>query len=409
MSFGSEFFAGNRARLRQLFTGTAPIVLAANGLMQQVADSAYPFCQDASFWYFTGCDDPDVVLVIDKDKEYLILPTRDVSRLAFEGSIDESALRQKTGIDTILHEQPGWKQLSARLKKVKHVATLPVPAGYIEQLGMYTNPARRRLVRNLKLHNPQLELLDISQHVTRLRVIKQPLELAAIQTAIDITAASLKETLRPNKLRKYSYEYEVEAELARGFRRRGAEGYAFAPIVAGGERACVLHNQRNDHSLVSGELLLCDVGARYDHYAADITRTIALGTPTRRQQAVYEAVLEIQTFARTLLVPGTLPKAYEQQVEHFAGEKMRELGLLRSIEHKTVRRFLPHAVSHFLGLNTHDVGPYDRPLEPGMVLTVEPGIYIAEESIGVRIEDDVLITASGNQVLTTSLPHRLTP
>ena len=407
-TFTSEFFASNRQRLRQLFTGTSPIVLAANGLLQQAADSSYPFCQDATFWYFTGCDEPGVILVMDKDKEYVIVPTRDASRLAFEGAIDETALRRQSGIDEIVNEQLGWKRLAMRLKKVKHVATLPALASYIEQLGMYTNPARQRLARNLKSYNEQLELLDIGQHVARLRMVKQPVELAAIQQAIDITIASFKEVLKSSQRGKYAYEYEVEAELTRSFRRRGAEGHAFAPIVAGGVRACVLHNQRNDGALTADELLLCDIGARYQHYAADITRTVALGAPTRRQQVVYNAVLDIQVFARSLLCPGVVLKIYEQQVEHFAGEKLRELGLIRTIDHDSVRRFLPHAVTHFLGVNTHDVGLYDRPLESGTVLTVEPGLYIPDEAIGIRIEDDVLITADGNQVLTEALPRSLT-
>jgi Xaa-Pro aminopeptidase len=206
---------------------------------------------------------------------------------------------------------------------------------------------------------------------------------------------------------KYAQEYEIEADLTRGFRRRGAMGHAFEPIVAGGERACTLHNVANNGQLSSDELLLLDVGAEVRHYAADITRTYSIGTPSRRQQAVFDAVLEVQQFAFSLLKPGALLKENEQQIEQFMGEKLRELGLIKNIEHDEVRKFYPHSTSHFLGLNVHDIGDYSRPLEPGMVLTVEPGMYIPDEKIGVRIEDDVLITDDGYEILTDRLPRSL--
>jgi Xaa-Pro aminopeptidase len=405
--FGSDFFVANRARLRQLFTGTAPIILTAAGQVQRGGDTTYQFFQDASFWYYTGIEDPDVVLVCDKDKEYLIVPIREATRVAFDGAIDEARLRRISGIDTIVDEREGWKRLGARLGRVKHAATLAAAPAYIESLGMYTNPARQRMITRLKSYNDQLELLDIGEHVARQRMIKQPIELEAMQKAIDITIGGLKTVFRPAKRTKYVYEYEIEADLTRAFRRGGAIGHAFAPIVASGARACTLHNERNDGELSADELLVCDVGAEYMHYAADITRTVSLGSPSRRQRAVYEAVLEVHAFAISLLKPGVLWKPYEQQVHDFMGEKLRELGLIKTIERDTVRQYYPHATSHFLGLNAHDVGLYDLPLEPGMVLTVEPGIYIHEEAIGIRIEDDILITSEGTVNLTDALPRSL--
>ncbi len=405
--FNSEFFVGNRQRLRELFTGTAPIVVAANGLLQRGADSSYGFTQDANFWYLTGIDEPDLVLVIDRDKEYLIVPERSASRQAFDGVLNEDAMRQRSGIQTIHHDKDGWSQLSNRLRKVKHAATLATPPAYVEHYGLYTNPARAAIVDRLKTEKSDLELLDLSPHLSRLRMIKQPVELKAIQQAIDITAAAIKESTRPAKLRAYSHEYQVEAELSRGFRRRGASGHGFEPIVASGERACTLHNVANSGSLSADELVLLDVGAEVEHYSADITRTIAIGTPSRRQQAVYDAVLDVQEFAFSLLRVGVLLKDYEQQIEHYMGEKLRELGLIKTISHDAIREFYPHATSHFLGLNVHDVGDYDRPLEPNTVLTVEPGIYIASEGIGVRIEDDVLITNKGLKILSKKLPRSL--
>lgn len=407
--FGSDFFAGNRERLRQLFTGTAPIVITAHGRMQKNADEAYGFRQDGSFWYLTGIDEPDILLVMDKGHEYLIVPDRGDWQEASEGALDFAELARRSGIETVLKEKEGWRQLGARLKRVRHVATLSANPPYMDVFGMYTNPARATLVRRLKDTNDALELLDLRQHMMRMRMIKQPVEIEALQHAIDITADTLKQILKPQRLAKYSYEYEIEAEITHGFRMRGAQGNAFDPVVSAGIRAVTVHSKASDKQLASDELLVVDVGARYQYYAADLARTVSLGgKPTRRQQAVWQAVHDAQEYAFSLLKPGVMMREYEKQMEEFVGEKLRELGLIKSISKETVRDgFFPHATSHFLGIDPHDSGDYSLPLEPGVVLAVEPGIYIADEEIGVRIEDDVLITAEGCEILSQKLPREL--
>ncbi|HEX7368603.1 MAG TPA: Xaa-Pro aminopeptidase [Candidatus Saccharimonadales bacterium] len=406
--FSSEFFAGNRQNLRRLFTGTAPIVITGNGLLQRGADATYPFAQDANFWYLSGIEEPDAVLVMDKDKEYLIVPSRNASRQAFDGKVDAAYMRSRSGISMFVDEEEGKRLLAARLKRAKHVATLAPAPAYVETMGFYANPARARLLDMLHELNPRLQQLDLSQHLRRQRMVKQPVELGAIQAAIDITAETLKEVTKPAKLRTYAYEYEIEADITRGFRSRGAAEHAFEPIVASGRRACTLHNVANNGQLAADELVVLDVGAEVEHYAADITRTVALGgKPTKRQRNMYDTVLEVQEYAKSLLQPGVVIRDYEAKVEQFMGEKLRTLGLIKSIDQDSVRRFYPHATSHFMGLNVHDTGDYSQPLQPGMVLTVEPGIYVADEAIGVRIEDDVLITDTGIAVLTAGLPRAL--
>ena len=405
--FTSDFFAANRARLRELFHGTAPIVITANGLLQRGGDSSFTFAQDANFWYLTGIDEPDLVLVLDRDKEYIIVPERSNSRQAFDGSIDDQDLMRRSGISHIYTEKAGWELLSNRLKKVKHVASLAPAPAYIDQYGLYTNPARAALLKRAKDYNAELEVLDLSLHMARMRMVKQPLELVAIQSAIDITLATIREVSKPTRLAKYKYEYEIEADISRGFRTRGAQGHSFAPIVASGARAVTLHNIANNGTLAADELLIMDIGAEVEHYAADITRTISLSQPSKRQQIVHASVLDVQQYATGLLKPGVLLHDFEQLVEQYMGEKLRELGLIKSISHDAVRAYYPHATSHYLGLNVHDAGEYDRPLEPGVVVTVEPGIYIPEESIGIRIEDDVLITEDGVKVLSGKLPGSL--
>lgn len=405
--FTAEFFSANRERLCQLFTGTAPIVITANGSLQRSGDEPFPFRQDSNFWYLTGIDLPGITLVMDKGKEYLIVPPRELVREQFDGSIDFAELTRISGIADISYEKEGWKQLESRLKRVQHVATLGAAPRYIDFYGMYTNPARADLIARIKEANDKIELLDLRQHLSRMRMIKQPLELEAIQQAIDITIDTIKDVTRPKQLAKYTFEYEIEADVFRGFRRRGAEGHAFSPVVAGGKNTCTMHHMSNNDALASGELVILDIGAQANHYASDLARTVSLGAPTRRQQQLYEAVCEAQDYAFSLLKPGQSFREYEQLMEQFVGEKLRELGLLKSITKESVRFFFPHATSHFLGLDTHDAGEYDTAFEPGMVLACEPGIYIPQEGIGVRIEDDVLITADGNKVLSSRLPRGL--
>lgn len=404
--FKRDFFVGNRERLHQLFTGTAPIVLTANGLLQRASDEAYPFHQDASFWYLTGCNDPDVLLVIDKQKEYLIVPHRESTREAFDGTVNLEALRDTSGISDIVDDKEGWRRLEKRLKKVKNVATLAANPRYIEHFGLYANPARGELAHRIKEINSAIELLDLRPHLSRMRMVKQEPELQALQKAISITAATIKEVTKHSRLTKYGYEYELEADISRGFRRRGALGHAFTPIVASGQRAVTLHNVSNTGKLHPDDLVTLDIGAEFEHYSADVTRTVSLGgSMSHRQQAVYDAVRDVQDYAFSLLKPGVLIREYEKQIEVYMGEKLRELNLIKSIKHDAVREFFPHATSHFLGLDTHDAGDYDKPLVSGVVMTVEPGIYIPAEGIGVRIEDDVVITETGYKNISGNLPR----
>jgi Xaa-Pro aminopeptidase len=402
--FTSEFFKGNRAKLRKLFTGTAPIVITANGLLQRGGDAPFAFHQDSNFWYLTGIDEPNIILVMDKDKEYLILPFRDEIVEMFDGRLVPEALTERSGISEIIDEKNGWKQLGSRLKRVKHIAIIAAPPPYIERHGFYTNPARSHLIERLKTINPEAELLDLRQQFMRMRSIKQVPELEAIQEAIKITLASLRKVTR--KLERYGNENEIEAALSYEFHKAGAGGHAFDPIIASGAHTHQLHYQANNDLVTKGPLLM-DVGAEVEHYAADITRTYPIGKFTKRQQAVYAAVEEVQHFAYGLLKPGVIPRDYESQVSDFMGEKLRELGLIKTIDTKSVRAYFPSMTSHFLGLDVHDIGDYIGPLEAGMVLTVEPGIYIPEENFGVRIEDDVLITPKGIAVLSKQLAQEL--
>jgi Xaa-Pro aminopeptidase len=403
-SFSADFFRQNRNSLRQLFTGKAPIVISANGLLQRSSDTTLPFAQDSNFWYLTGIDEPDVILVMDRAKDYLILPDKGATKELFDGETNSEVLSRVSGIEQVLEHRTGWKILGTRLRKAKYAATLSAAPSYIAAHGFYTNPSRRTLINQLKALNSGLEFLDLREHFVKLRSIKQPEEIAAIRSAIEITGQALKKA--KSKAKSLAYEYEVEALITQVFRQNGLT-HGYLPIVASGFNSCTLHYIKNQDLLSKKALLLLDVGAETQHYTADISRTIALKQPTKRQRAVYQAVLDIQEKAFSILGPGISLRSYEDKVAKFVGEKLREIGLGKSITTDSIRKYYPHATSHFLGLDVHDVGHYDAPLAPGMVITVEPGIYIAEEGIGIRIEDNVLITESGIENLSRRIPKSL--
>jgi len=395
----SEFFVRNRDSLRKAVSHL-PIVIAGNGLLQRTADTTFAFAQESTFWYLTGLAIPDLVLVIDSDETYIIVPGRNAIRATFDGAISAKEVTERSGIATIYEEKEGWKKLKSSLFATHVVSTLEAPQKYVSAHGFYTNPARQQLAERLLHTDPDLEIWNIAKEVAALRVIKQPEEIACIERAVAITKDAIKAITKSAEFETLRFEYELEAMLGATFRRMGASGHAYSPIVASGEHATTLHYVSNDGAIKQQDYIVLDVGAEVDHYAADISRTVIQGKPSARQRAVHIAVQAVQHEALKLMVPGATLKHIERQVELLVGKELKSLGLITNARDvDAIRAYYPHAVSHFLGLDVHDVGNYHEPLAPGMVLTCEPGIYIPEEGIGVRIEDDILITESGNRIL----------
>lgn len=400
--FEPTFFRGNRQRLK-LAAQNELIVITANGILQRTGDTTYPFRQDSNFWYLTGINDPDVILVMDGENEYIIVPTRDPIREAFDGQLDGEVFTRTSGIADIVPARAGRERLFKRLKKLRQVATLSPAAGYLDFHGFYTNPARAHLLRQLKGVCSNLEVEDLRPTLASMRMRKQKPELTAMQSAINITLETLNEISQRN-FAGYSHEFELEAAITAGFRKRGAGGHAFPPIVASGVHACQIHHMENNGPVVKGSQLLFDIAAEVSNYSSDISRTYFIGQPSSRYLQVYDAVKVVYDFALTQLKPGINVRDYEKLIETFMGEQLIGLGLIKSLDKKEIRHYYPHATSHFLGLDTHDAGDYSEPLEANMVLTVEPGIYIPEEGIGIRIEDDVMITNKGNKILSVESP-----
>lgn len=405
--FNKNFFSQNRTELRKRCIETSLFVFTANGLLQRGAEMAFTFAQDANFWYLTGIEDPDVLLIMDGDEEYLLMPARDTIRETFDGVLEVDSAQSVSGISNILVGKEGEDLLDSLLAATRSVATIEPAPAYLEHFGVYSNPARAQLQMRMRKISKNINVIDVSKHLRTMRCVKQEPEIQAIQKAIDITNKAISDAMKPSTRKTYTYENEIEGELTCSFRRLGAAGHAFDPIVAGGKRACTMHYFANDHRLNRDELIVFDVGAEYNHYAADIARTFSFSPPSKRQKEVHAAVIDAQQYAFKLLKPGVILREYEKEMEKFLGSQLNKLGVINSMERNDIRKYFPHATSHFLGLYAHDTGDHDAPLEPGMVLAVEPGIYIPEESLGVRIEDNVLITENGIDILSNSLSRAL--
>lgn len=382
-----------------------PIVITGNGQMQRTSDEAYSFTQESNFWYLTGLSAPDLTLVITAAETYVIAPTQTFEREAFDGALDLVAFSKRSGITGMYDQKRGWQKLRVELQRSKRVATLLSPPVYLKRHGLYTLPYRRRLIERLKRTAPGIVITDLRPELAMMRSFKQPGELQAIQKAIDITAETLADVRRPDFLKDIGHEYEIEAAISYGFRRRGANDHAFDPVVGAGAHSTTLHHMDNNGPVHREDLIVLDVGASVEHYAADITRTVSPSPLNDRKAALHKAVLEAQDYALSLIRPGIMPAEYEKAVGVFIGTKLQELGVIKQATHEDIRRHFPHATSHFLGLDTHDAGDYSSPYQAGQVITCEPGIYLPEEGIGVRIEDDVLITEAGHKVLSQACPR----
>ncbi len=381
------------------------VVLSAYGNMQRSGDTQYPFRQNSNFWYVTGLNQPDVVLVMDKstNSEFLIQPPRSDYEEIFITDTDAETAAKVSGVSTVLPSAEGWKRLETLVAKQKSIGIAYPPDSFLEVYSLYTNPAQLRLKKRLMAMGAT-EFIDVRQQLAAQRQVKQAPELSAIRKAVSITTDTLNDIYV--NLGTFSNERDIDTALYAGYRSRGADGHSFDPIVASGKNACVLHYMNNNEPLGSGEFVLVDTGAEVQNYAADITRTLPVGEVSKRHKEVYAAVYEAQQIGIAAMKPGTLFKDIDNLVNEFLTEKLAELKLKPLGDNDLLRSYYPHTW-HFMGLDVHDVGDYQRKLETGMVLTVEPGIYIKAEGIGVRIEDDVLITDNGYELLSSGFDASL--
>ncbi len=395
-----EFFRRHRKLLIAELGKDSLVILTAYALLQKSGDMAAPFLQEAHFWWLTGIDEPGWILVIKGEKSWLLAPGVSEQQRIFEGGLTDVDAKRISGVDEVIESRNAKDFLEQIAHQTQQVFTLGKDP-YQKYYSFVVNPAQVRLGRALKKQYASVS--DCRAAIGRLRAIKSHEEVAAIQRAVNLTVEAFAQVGK--NIKNYTHEYEIEADFTHFFRSRGATGHAYEPIVASGKNACTLHYAQNQAPLRRGGLVLIDIGSRTTGYAADITRTYALGKPTAREKAVHAAVEKAHFAIIDLIKPGVTLRDYQNQSDEIMKDALRRLGLLKKPE--DYRRYFPHAISHGLGVDVHDsLGGY-KEFQPGMVLTVEPGIYIPEEGIGVRIEDDILVTEDGYENLSASLPTSL--
>ncbi len=393
-----DFFANNRRRFIESINGGVAVITAYTAL-QRSNDIAFRFEQEANFWYLTGVDEADWWVIIDgvRGKSWLVAPEIDEVHRIFDGEAAHDEMQKQSAVDGVLTRDDGEKMLLDLAKRHSMVYTL-APHPHSDRFDFVENSAGKWLQANLERQFNSVQ--DCRRELAALRAIKQPEEIAAIKKAIRLTADVFDRL--PSKLAGLNYEYEVQAEFDYHFTRHGAS-HAYDPIVASGKNACTLHYVSNSTRLKRPGMLLIDIGARVDGYAADITRTFALGQPSARQRQVHAAVQNAHQAIISLLKPDLIVKEYVEAVDEIMRETVGQLGLIKNDSDEDFRTYFPHAVSHGLGIDVHDSLGSPVHFKPGMVLTVEPGIYIPSEGIGVRIEDDILITPKGHTNLSGML------
>lgn len=418
-------YARRRARLAaQIGDGVAIVPTAPERTRNR--DAHYPYRFDSYFYYLTGFREPDAVLVLvagEPAKSILFCRDKDAEREIWDGfRYGPEAARDAFGFD----EAYSVANLDARMpdllaNRARVSCHLGVDSAWDARILGWINEVRGRARSGVTAPS---EISDVHALLDEMRVVKDADEIRIMRRAAAVTAQAHRRAMlaaRPGRA-----EYEIEAELLHEFRRQGAQAPAYTPIVAGGARACVLHYVQNDGVLNPGELLLIDAGCELDGYASDVTRTFPVsGRFSGPQRAVYELVLGAQAAAIAAVKPGQAWSAPHDAAVRVLAQGLIDLGLLAGsvdsvIETEAYKKFYVHRTSHWLGLDVHDAGDYKRQgkwraLEPGMVLTVEPGCYIAAAegvpegfaSIGIRIEDDALVTISGCEILTSDAPKQI--
>jgi Xaa-Pro aminopeptidase len=424
-SFQSTAFAERRRLLlARMRSGIAIVPTAPERLRNRDSDYLYRF--DSYFYYLTGFPEPEAVLVLiagPEPKSILFCRDKNPERELWEGfRFGPEAARESFGVDEA-HSIAQLEELAPKLignQPALHYSP-GADAGWDARVMQWLNQVRAQGRTGV---TAPAEIRDLRVLLDEMRLFKDPSELATMRRAAVITAAAHKRAMaatRPGR-----HEYEIEAELLYEFRRGGAQFPAYWPIVAGGANACVLHYRENNAPLRDGELLLVDAGCELDGYASDITRTWPVsGRFSGPQRDIYEMVLAAQAAAMAEVKPGNHWNApHEAAVQTIARGlvdlKLCEGPVEKVLETEDYKRFYMHRTGHWLGLDVHDVGDYKRegewrPLEPGMTLTVEPGCYIrpgdkvpqAFWNIGVRIEDDVLVTSGGCEVITAATPKAI--
>ena len=415
----ASFFQSNRARLAELLPEGALAIVSSNDVMPTNADGTLGWVQNSDLYYLSGVDQEETTLILfpsarePKKREMLFLRETSEDIAIWEGArLTKDEAREVSNIQSVFWTGAFSKQLREAMLEAETVYL-----GSNEHLrsGSEVETREQRFIEQIKRDFPLHTLGRLAPLVYELRMRKSPEEIEAIREATRTTAAGFRRLL--SFVKPGVEEFEIEAELSHEYLRRRSRTFSFPPIIASGKNATVLHYVENNATCCDGDLLLLDCAAEYANYHSDMTRTIPVnGRFSHRQRAVYEAVLRALKFTKTQLKPGVKPKEVQQKVERFIEEELIGLGLVKEDERApegyfddpdakpAFKKFFMHGVSHQIGIDVHDVNLPWLALAPGMVVTVEPGIYIRDEGIGIRLENLIVIGEHENEDLMDGVP-----
>jgi Xaa-Pro aminopeptidase len=405
-------FTRNRERFISRMQKNAIALFVSNDEVPVNGDALHRFKQNSDLFWLSGITQEDSMVILYPDnpdpryREVLVLVRPNELKEKWDGRrLRVAEARAISGIQTIV-----WLD-SGLLQPWIHLAdAIYLDSNENDRKASLLRTRDYRFIDEMKNRYPLHQYLRAARIMKELRAVKTPLEVEVLQQAIDITERTFRRLL--GVIRPGVMEYEIEAEIVHSFLSQRATGEAYGSIIAGGDRARILHYVRNNAECRDGELVLMDFGAEYGGYCADLTRTVPVnGKFTRRQKTVYNACLHLHDYAKSLLRPGMRIVDYTEQVGEEATKQFLKIGLLRKSdvrnedpENRAYRKYLYHGISHHLGVDVHDLGTRTEPIKAGMVFTVEPGIYIEEEQMGIRIENNLWITRSGNKDLMHNIP-----
>ncbi len=411
----SNLFQKNRNKFIQYLSPKSIAVFNSNDIYPVSADSSLPFQQHRDIYYLSGLDQEESILILfpealdPKHREIVFVKETSALIAIWEGhKLSKQQVAERSGISTVY-----WLQDFERIffNLMAEASTIYFNTNEHSRAATEVQTREDRFIQFCKEKYPAHQIAKSAPILHKLRAIKEPEEIEAISTACSITEKGFRRVL--NFIQPNVWEYEIEAELAHEFLRNKADGFAYTPIIASGNNANVLHYIENNKQCQKGELILMDVAAAYAKYSSDLTRVVPVsGKFTKRQKEVYNWVLAVKNYATNLLTPGLEWKDYNQEIGEFMTKALLDLKLLdkhdiqnETKENKAYRKYFMHGTSHFLGLDTHDYGSQSTAMQANMVLTVEPGIYIPEENMGFRLEDNVVIQSKGTpKNLMDSIP-----
>ena len=413
-NINADLFIRNRKKLVNNLKPNSVVIVLSNDESQRNGDQFHPYRQSSDMFYLTGLDQEKCILCLCPDH-----PTESLREIVFTVQTNDSMVtwyghkysleqaKEVSGATTVK-----WLDSFDDTVKDLILRSENIYLNTYENARFSCDVASRELryAKGLKKEFPLHNYERLNPLLTEFRLCKEPEEIEMMQQACDITEKAFRRVLKTT--RPGIMEYEVEAEITHEFISNGAGGHAYYPIVASGVNACVLHYIKNDQRLKNGDLILLDFGAEYGNYAADLTRTIPInGKFNKRQKDCYNAVLRVMRKATQLIVPGTTIEQINKDVTKLMEAEMIGLGLFTAKDVKEQNpdspmyfKYYMHGNSHFLGLDVHDVGTRQVVLKPGMVLSCEPGLYIKEEEIGIRIENDILVSENGPIDLLKNVP-----